>query len=50
MNLADMSLLYKCLLLLGTSTIVFSLLIVIFVKVFTKLKLLDHPEKYPHEN
>lgn len=49
MNLVNLSVLYKCLFLSWTSIIFFSLMISIFVKIFKKLNLFDHPEKYPHE-
>ena len=49
MNFLDLPILYKSLLLFGVSIFVFSILTLIFTKVFTKAGLLDHPEKYPHE-
>ncbi|MDD2487564.1 MAG: MraY family glycosyltransferase [Candidatus Gracilibacteria bacterium] len=49
MNFVELSFLYKCLFLFGSSIIIFSILIAIFVKIFKKFNLLDHPERYPHE-
>ncbi|EKE26918.1 MAG: glycosyl transferase family 4 [uncultured bacterium (gcode 4)] len=49
MNYVDLPILYKTLFLAGISTIISSILIVVFLWIFRKLWLMDHPERYPHE-
>lgn len=45
----ELPLLIKIVFLFGVSTIISSILIFLFDKLFRKIWLMDHPEKYPHE-